>query len=106
MNVAKRLTTLSIALGVASLAACASGPSTTTLADGSVAYRIDCGASAADMNFCFEKAGKSCGADGYNIVGRDGVVLGTSEVAASDSVKVVKAWQSDRNSIYITCGDS
>ena len=104
MNNVKRLGTILMASAVLSLAACASGPSTTTLADGTVAYRIDCGASAADMNFCFEKAGKSCGADGYNIVGRDGVLLGTSEVAASDSVKVVKAWQTDRNSIYITCG--
>ena len=60
-------------------------------------------ASAAGMNYCFEKAGKSCGADGYLIVGADGTVLGDSEVAASDTVKVVKAWQTDRNSIYVRC---
>ena len=104
MHDAKCVSTIILALAALSLAGCASGPSTATLADGTVAYRIDCGASAADMNFCFEKAGKSCGADGYSIVGRDGLLLGTSEVAASDSVKVVKAWQTDRNSIYITCG--
>ena len=85
------------------LAAC-SGPSQVTLPDGSVAYRIDCGPSARDMNFCFEKAGKSCGAEGYRIVGNNGELLGNSEVAASDSVRVVKAWQADRNSIYISCG--
>jgi len=85
------------------LGACA-GPSQTTLPDGTLAYRIDCGASTADMNFCFEKAGKSCGAEGYRIVGRDGQVLGNSEAAASDSVKAVKAWQTDRNSIFIVCG--
>lgn len=84
------------------LAGCA-GPAQTTLADGTVAYRIDCAASPSGMNFCFEKAGKSCGASGYDIVGRDGTVLGDSKVAASDSVKVVKAWQTDRNSIYIRC---
>ena len=88
---------------VSVLAACA-GPAQTTLPDGTLAYRIDCGASAADMNFCFEKAGKSCGADGYTIVGRNGELLGTGEVAASDSVKVVKAWQTNKNSIYIRCG--
>ena len=89
------------AAAVGLLSACA-GPAQTTLADGTVAYRIDCASSAAGMNYCFEKAGKSCGANGYQIIGRDGQVLGDSE-AASDNAKVITAWQTDRNSIYIRC---
>ena len=101
---AKRINGLVAAISIGlCLAACA-GPSEVTLPDGTLAYRIDCGASVTDMNYCFEKAGKSCGASGYRIVGRDGEVLGRSEAAASDSVRAVKAWQTDRNSIFISCG--
>ena len=85
------------------LAACGA-PSQVTLPDGTLATRIDCGASAADMNYCFEKAGKSCGAAGYEIVGPEGELLGNSEAAAADSVRVVRAWRTDANSIYIRCG--
>ncbi len=100
---ANRICTGLIAATVLSLLSACAGPARTTLSDGTVAYRIDCQASAAGMNYCFEKAGKSCGAVGYQIVDPNGIVLGDSEVAASDSVKVVKAWQTDRNSIYIRC---
>jgi len=102
----KRTSALSLILASAALAALAgcAAPAQTTLPDGTVAYRIDCSASPSGMNFCFENAGKSCGAEGYQIVGRDGEILGDSKAAASDSVKVVKAWQTDSNSIYIRCG--
>ncbi|MEO1201177.1 MAG: hypothetical protein AAFX10_00625 [Pseudomonadota bacterium] len=100
---ATRVLTVSLTAATLSLLAACAGPAQTTLEDGTVAYKIDCQASAAGLNYCFEKAGKSCGADGYLIVGRDGQVLGDSEVAASDNVKVVSAWQTDRNSIYIRC---
>lgn len=100
---AKRVFTASLSAAALGLLSACAGPAQTTLADGTVAYKIDCQASAAGMNYCFEKAGKSCGADGYQIIGRDGQVLGDGEAAASDNVRVVNAWQTDRNSIYIRC---
>ena len=103
MKTTSALSTLLASAALTALAGCAA-PAQTTLADGTVAYRIDCAASPSGMNYCFEKAGKSCGAAGYQIVTRDGVILGDSEAAASDSVKVVKAWQTDSNSIFIRCG--
>ena len=101
--IAKRVFQASLVAATATLLSACAGPAQTTLADGSVAYKIDCAANAAGMNYCFEKAGKSCGADGYLIVGRDGQILGKGEAAASENVKVVAAWQTDRNSIYIKC---
>ena len=100
--------TLSLGIAVCALsllAACASqGPATTTLPDGSLAYRIDCGQGSGGMNFCFEKAGKSCGADGYTIVRPDGTFVSSSRANESERAVRVRQNQADRNSILITCG--
>ena len=100
--------TISLGLGctaLALLAAC-TPQQTTTLADGSVAYRINCDATPSGLNFCFENAGKSCGADGYTIIGRDGETISTSRVARSDREAVVRAYLTNQNSILVKCGDS
>jgi hypothetical protein len=90
--------------GLALLAACAA-PSQTTLSDGTVALRIDCEGSAGGLNYCFERAGKSCGAAGYSIVDQDGRVLSESDVAESDMGALVRAYAADQNSILIRCGN-
>ena len=85
------------------LAACA-GPTTTTLADGSIAYRIDCGKSSQGMNYCFEKAGKSCGAEGYTIYDRQGQAISSSNAATSNDEPRTLAYDTAGNSILIRCG--
>lgn len=85
------------------LAGCAASP-VTTLPDGSVAYRIDCDGSARGLNLCFEKAGKSCGADGYTIVDPDGRRISSSRIADYDMQTIVRAYSSDKNSILVRCG--
>ncbi len=104
----KKRKTLSLGgavFAVSLLAACASqGPVTTTLPDGTLAYRIACGQGTGGMNFCFEKAGKSCGADGYTIVRPDGTVVSSSRANESEREVRVRQNQADRNSILITCG--
>ena len=87
---------------LALLAACA-GPSQTTLPDGSVAYRIDCDGSAAGMNYCFERAGKSCGAAGYVIVDEDGQTISDSTAADSDAGALVREYAAGQNSILVSC---
>ncbi len=89
---------------LALLAACGTVAQSTRLPDGSVAYTIPCGGNASAMNYCFEKAGKSCGADGYTIVGQDGEFLSGAEIAESDLEALTTSWQSDRNSILVKCG--
>jgi len=104
MPVAKTLRGVLVVSVLAMLGACAAGPTVVTLPDGSVAYRIDCGGSSVGLNYCFEQAGKSCGAEGYSIVSPDGRVLSTSEVASSDPESLTTAFSTDTNSIYIKCG--
>ena len=104
MLVAKALRVIPLVSVLALLNACASAPSVVTLPDGSVAYRIDCGGSAVGLNYCFEQAGKSCGAEGYSIVSPDGRVLSTSEVAAADPESLTVAFSTDTNVIYVKCG--
>ena len=87
----------------AALGACAS-PTETTLADGTTALLIDCGGSTRGMNYCFEKAGKSCGADGYSIVGQDGRVIATGDAADTDPAAVVRNFDAETNNILVKCG--
>ncbi len=94
------LSTVSIAV---LLTACA-GPSQVTLADGTMAYRIDCDGTAAGMNYCFERAGKSCGADGYTVVDSDGRTISTSAVADQDATALVRSYSTDQNSMLVKCG--
>ena len=85
---------------LALLAGCA-GTAETTLADGSVAYRIECDGSSAGLTRCFERAGKSCGAQGYMLVSQDGRLISSGD---ADSATLVKAYEDDRNSILFKCG--
>lgn len=88
------------------LAACAGNQETTTLPDGTIAYRIDCGQGSGGLNFCFEKAGKSCGAHGYTIVTPDGRVISSTAAVSSERATRVRENQADRNSILVTCGEN
>lgn len=88
---------------LALLTACAT-QTQTTLSDGTVAYRMDCDGTAGGLNYCFERAGKSCGAAGYTIVDRDGRTISTSRVADSDMETLVRVYKTDQNSILVRCG--
>lgn len=88
---------------MALLGACAA-QTQATLSDGTVAYRIDCDGTTAGLNYCFEKAGKSCGADGYTIVDRNGRTISTSRAADADADSAVRKYEADKNSIFIKCG--
>lgn len=93
------------ALLPAIVGACASGPSQVTLPDGTLATRIDCGGSTVGLNYCFEQAGKSCGAEGYTVVDpATGTVLSTSELAAADPDAFTVAFSTETKSIFIKCG--
>ena len=91
-------------VALALLAACAA-PSQTRLPDGSLAIRIVCDGTAGGLNYCFERAGKSCGATGYSIVDNTGRVLSGSRVADSDMEALVRAFETDQNSILVKCNN-
>lgn len=44
----------------------------TYLADGTAGHSIDCSGSALTWGDCYEKAGDLCGANGYDVITRDG----------------------------------
>ena len=80
------------------------GPSQVTLPDGTVAYRIACDGTAAGMNYCFERAGKSCGAEGYTVVDRNGATISTSAASDRDAEDLVRSFSTDQNSMLVKCG--
>lgn len=88
---------------LAFLAAC-TAQNKTTLPDGTIAYRIDCDGTSSGLNYCFERAGKSCGAAGYTIVRRDGRVISTSRVIDADMESLAVEYETDNNSILVKCG--
>lgn len=85
------------------LAACA-GPSQVRLADGTMAYRIECDGTAAGLNYCFERAGKSCGAAGYSVVDQNGAIIASSAVASQDAEALVRSYSSVQNTMLVKCG--
>jgi hypothetical protein len=89
--------------GLALLAACAA-PAQTTLSDGTAAFRIDCEDRAGGLNYCFERAGKSCGSAGYTIVDTDGRTLSDSDVVDSELDALARAYEADQNSVLVRCG--
>lgn len=89
--------------GLALLAACATPPQT-TLSDGTVAFRIDCESRTGGLNYCFERAGKSCGAAGFSLVDPDGRMLSDSDVVDSNLEALARAYDADQNSVLIRCG--
>lgn len=86
------------------LAACAGGPSQVTLSDRTIATRISCDGIPRGLNYCFERAGKSCGAEGYTIVDQDGMAIGKSDVADAGTEALVRQYAEDASSILIKCG--
>jgi len=93
-----------LTIGALTLLAACAAPTQTTLSDGTVATRIDCDGTASGLNYCFERAGKSCGAAGYTIVDQDGTVISESDVAGSGAGSLVKEYATDQNSILVKCG--
>ncbi len=101
----KQLLVILGTLVLALSAACASRPSQVTLPDGSLATRIDCGGSTVGLNYCFEQAGKSCGAEGYTVIDpATGTELSNSRVAAADPDAFTVAFSTDTRRIFIKCG--
>ena len=100
----KTLTIALAASGLALLAACGSQPTTTTLPDGSTAIRIDCGSSSVGLNYCFEKAGKTCGAEGYSVIAPDGTVMATVDMSGTSAQELVTGFSTETTSILIKCG--
>ncbi len=94
---------ISLTLSLLALAACAA-PTQTTLSDGTMALRIDCDGTIGGMNYCLERAGKSCGAAGYTIVDQDGRTISSSASCATDMEACVKADKTDQNQILVRCG--
>ena len=92
---------IALALGIG---ACAATPDTATLSDGTVAFRVECDGATSGMNYCFERAGKSCGAEGYSIVDSNGRVVSSANATDSDLAPITKAWQEDQSSILVRCG--
>ena len=84
-------------------AACAA-PTQTTLSDGTVAYRIECEGTARGVNYCLERAGKSCGAVGYTIVDQDGRMISGGDVADSAGQSRISEYATDQNSLLFRCG--
>ena len=103
MNPRTTLQTVLLSSALVLLAACA-GPSQTTLADGTLAYSIDCDGSSAGLQRCFERAGKSCGAEGYKLVAQDGRLITDASAAGLSSQSLVKIYEEDMNTIYFRCG--
>lgn len=85
------------------LAACAA-TNETTLSDGTVATLIECDVTPSGLNYCFERAGKSCGAAGYTIVDADGSAVSKGSVAAADQASFVRDYAAGPNGILIKCG--
>ena len=102
-----RLTTRSIGLtllALAGIAGCA-GPTSATLPDGTVPYRVNCDTTSRGLNFCFENAGRTCGADGYSVIAADGSRLSPNAISRSELQALTAAYQENRNSILIACGE-
>lgn len=93
-----------LALAAVCIVAGCAAPRTATLPDGTFAYRIDCDGTARGLNYCLEKAGKSCGERGYTIVTPEGRKVTTSAAVEGDAQALFKDYAADRNSILIQCG--
>ena len=85
------------------LGGCAT-PAPTTLSDGTTATRIACEGTGRGLNYCFERAGKSCGAEGYTILDDSGRVIGKSDVADAGTDRLVRQYAEDQSGILIRCG--
>ncbi len=96
------------AASLASLSGCAGagGSNLTVLADGTTALAIECDGTARGLNFCFELAGKSCGAQGYTILNEAGEAIGKSDYADAGTDRLIRQQAEDENRLLIRCGSS
>lgn len=85
------------------VAACAA-TTETARSDGTAAKLIECDVTPSGLNYCFERAGKSCGAAGYTIVNQDGQTMSKGDVAAADQASFVREYGSGQSGILIKCG--
>lgn len=84
------------------LGGCAA-PQLTTLEDGTVAYQIDCDGTARGLNYCLEKAGRTCAARGYVLYNKAGERVSLAGEAGSSGQATYKEFEGDRNRIIFQC---
>ncbi|MDJ0759525.1 MAG: hypothetical protein QNJ19_09000 [Woeseiaceae bacterium] len=96
------------AISLAMLAGCGAtgGSNLTVLGDGTTALAVECDGTPRGLNFCFELAGKSCGAQGYTIFNQAGESIGKSDYADAGTDRLIRQQAEDENRILIRCGSS
>ncbi|MDJ0916353.1 MAG: hypothetical protein QNJ05_01230 [Woeseiaceae bacterium] len=104
-------TLIKVSIAAASLAITAGctgtgGGGLTALADGTTALAIECDGTARGLNFCFELAGKSCGAKGYTILNEAGEAIGKSDYADAGTDRLIRQQAEDENRLLVRCGTS
>jgi len=67
-----------VLIGVAIVSAGCAMAQRTHLADGSQGYSIDCSGQALNWGYCERKAGELCGAQGYEVLSKDGEHSGST----------------------------
>ena len=95
---------LSLTVSALTLLAACAATTDTTLSDGTVATLIECDVTPNGLNYCFERAGKSCGAAGYTIVDQDGQAISKGQVADSDQASFVREYAAGQGGMLIKCG--
>jgi hypothetical protein len=90
-------------VALAGLTGCAT-PDIVRLADGSLVYRIDCAGSASGLNYCYGRAGKTCGAEGFSVVDETGRVLSIGGGSTTTQDEQVMLHAADKNSLLVKCG--
>ncbi|MEL7022826.1 MAG: hypothetical protein AAGL69_03700 [Pseudomonadota bacterium] len=93
-----------IGLSVAALSACAT-PRLTELADGSAVYQVDCDGTPRGLNYCLEKAGRTCGAQAYILYADDGRRIAFGGDAQVSGEVAYKDFPGDRSKILFRCED-
>lgn len=63
---------LALTICLAALVSGCVAPKRIRLPDGNQGYAITCNGSARTWNWCYEQAGKACGAAGYDVLTQDG----------------------------------
>lgn len=67
-----RLSSCIVLCGVSLVLGGCMTPKQTFLPDGSKGYSINCSGTLNNWNICYEQAGKTCGAKGYEILNKEG----------------------------------
>lgn len=95
---------LALVVLISTVTACAISKKT-YLPDGSEGYSISCDGAAVGINVCFEKAGSICGANGYDVVNREGQVVPYGFGSATSNEAFVSYGSFNTKSIMIRCKD-